>query len=152
MDRRWGEPAGGIAVSGSVRMEALPAYPAVALWTALCCRPARVPAARLRVGRHPGPGGRCWVRGLSCLPPHPRPSPRPQPCHCSHLGWVSRLLTHAFESCDLDSMVLAFLVARQAALEGPAAFPSYAAWFQVSRLRSRWGRLCRGCSDSHLPH
>ncbi|XP_026974704.1 Fanconi anemia group A protein isoform X6 [Sagmatias obliquidens] len=47
-------------------------------------------------------------------------------------GWVSRLLTHAFESCDLDSMVLAFLVARQAALEGPAAFPSYAAWFQAT--------------------
>ncbi|XP_029058948.1 Fanconi anemia group A protein isoform X3 [Monodon monoceros] len=46
--------------------------------------------------------------------------------------WVSRLLTHAFESCDLDSMVLAFLVARQAALEGPAAFPSYAAWFQAA--------------------
>ncbi|XP_024591394.1 LOW QUALITY PROTEIN: Fanconi anemia group A protein [Neophocaena asiaeorientalis asiaeorientalis] len=47
-------------------------------------------------------------------------------------GWVSRLLAHAFESCDLDSMVLAFLVARQAALEGPAAFPSYAAWFQAA--------------------
>ncbi|XP_044787114.1 Fanconi anemia group A protein isoform X3 [Bubalus bubalis] len=49
-------------------------------------------------------------------------------------GWVTRLLARAFESWDLDSMVLAFLVVRQAALEGPAVFPSYAAWFQVHIL------------------
>ncbi|XP_068384518.1 Fanconi anemia group A protein isoform X6 [Eschrichtius robustus] len=57
-------------------------------------------------------------------------------------GWVSRLLAHAFESCDLDSMVLAFLVARQAALEGPAAFPSYAAWFQAAFGSARGFHSC----------
>ncbi|XP_041627095.1 Fanconi anemia group A protein isoform X4 [Vulpes lagopus] len=46
--------------------------------------------------------------------------------------WVTRLLARAFESCDLDSMVTAFLVVRQAALEGPSVFPSYADWFQAS--------------------
>ncbi|XP_059940419.1 Fanconi anemia group A protein isoform X4 [Mesoplodon densirostris] len=57
-------------------------------------------------------------------------------------GWVSRLLAHAFESGDLDSMVLAFLVARQAALEGPAAFPSYAAWFQATFGSTRGFHSC----------
>lgn len=52
----------------------------------------------------------------------------------SLLDWVTRLLARAFESCDLDSMVTAFLVVRQAALEGPSVFPSYADWFQVSYL------------------
>nr|XP_058901869.1 Fanconi anemia group A protein isoform X3 [Kogia breviceps] len=61
--------------------------------------------------------------------------------------WVSRLLAHAFESCDLDSMVLAFLVARQAALEGPAAFPSYAAWFQAAFGSTRG---FHGCSKKAL--
>ncbi|XP_045843425.1 Fanconi anemia group A protein isoform X3 [Meles meles] len=46
--------------------------------------------------------------------------------------WVARRLARAFESCDLDSMVTAFLVARQAALEGPSVFPSYPDWFQAS--------------------
>ncbi|XP_055992254.1 Fanconi anemia group A protein [Sorex fumeus] len=46
--------------------------------------------------------------------------------------WVARLLACAFESCDLDSMVTAFLVVRQAALEGPAVSVSYADWFQAS--------------------
>ncbi|XP_078295304.1 Fanconi anemia group A protein isoform X8 [Panthera onca] len=46
--------------------------------------------------------------------------------------WVARLLARAFENCDLDSMVTAFLVVRQAALEGPSVFPSYADWFQLS--------------------
>ncbi|XP_048079705.2 Fanconi anemia group A protein isoform X3 [Ursus arctos] len=46
--------------------------------------------------------------------------------------WVARLLARAFESCDLDSMVTAFLVVRQAALEGPSVFPSYSDWFQAS--------------------
>lgn len=50
----------------------------------------------------------------------------------SLLDWVARLLARAFENCDLDSMVTAFLVVRQAALEGPSVFPSYADWFQVS--------------------
>lgn len=51
---------------------------------------------------------------------------------CSLLDWVARLLARAFESCNLDSMVTAFLVVRQAALEGPSVFPSYSDWFQVS--------------------
>ncbi|XP_034796977.2 Fanconi anemia group A protein isoform X4 [Pan paniscus] len=44
--------------------------------------------------------------------------------------WVARLMAQAFESCQLDSMVTAFLVVRQAALEGPSAFLSYADWFK----------------------
>ncbi|XP_016067742.1 PREDICTED: Fanconi anemia group A protein isoform X4 [Miniopterus natalensis] len=46
--------------------------------------------------------------------------------------WVAHLLTRAFENFDLDSMVTVFLVVRQAALEGPSVFPSYADWFQAS--------------------
>lgn len=62
------------------------------------------------------------------------PMPLSSNCDCgrSLLDWVARLLARAFESCDLDSMVTAFLVVRQAALEGPSVFPSYADWFQVS--------------------
>lgn len=44
------------------------------------------------------------------------------------------MMAQAFESCQLDSMVTAFLVVRQAALEGPSAFQSYADWFKVSDL------------------
>lgn len=51
---------------------------------------------------------------------------------CFLPDWVAHLLTSAFESCDLDSMVTAFLVIRQAALEGPAVSSSYSDWFQVS--------------------
>uniref|UniRef100_A0A452DQA2 FA complementation group A n=1 Tax=Capra hircus TaxID=9925 RepID=A0A452DQA2_CAPHI len=57
-------------------------------------------------------------------------------------GWVTRLLTRAFESWDLDSMVLAFLVVRQAALEGPAFFPSYATWFQATFGSARGLHSC----------
>ncbi|KAG5200384.1 hypothetical protein JEQ12_004918 [Ovis aries] len=57
-------------------------------------------------------------------------------------GWVTRLLTRAFESWDLDSMVLAFLVVRQAALEGPAVFPSYATWFQATFGSTRGIHSC----------
>ncbi|XP_006043180.1 Fanconi anemia group A protein isoform X1 [Bubalus bubalis] len=57
-------------------------------------------------------------------------------------GWVTRLLARAFESWDLDSMVLAFLVVRQAALEGPAVFPSYAAWFQATFGSTRGIHSC----------
>ncbi|XP_013363404.1 PREDICTED: Fanconi anemia group A protein isoform X3 [Chinchilla lanigera] len=46
--------------------------------------------------------------------------------------WVARLMAGAFESFHLDSMVTAFLIVRQAALEGPAVFPSYAEWFKAS--------------------
>ncbi|XP_055268873.1 Fanconi anemia group A protein isoform X5 [Moschus berezovskii] len=57
-------------------------------------------------------------------------------------GWVTRLLARAFESWDLDSMVLAFLVVRQAALEGPAVFPSYATWFQATFGSARGVHSC----------
>jgi Fanconi anemia group A protein len=40
----------------------------------------------------------------------------------------------AFESYHLDSIVTAFLIVRQAALEGPSVFLSYADWFKVSYL------------------
>ncbi|ERE80631.1 putative Fanconi anemia group A protein like protein [Cricetulus griseus] len=46
--------------------------------------------------------------------------------------WVASLMTRAFESCHLDSMVTAFLIVRQATLEGPFVFPSYADWFKES--------------------
>nr|XP_013005009.1 Fanconi anemia group A protein isoform X13 [Cavia porcellus] len=46
--------------------------------------------------------------------------------------WVAHLMAVAFESFHLDSMVTAFLIVRQAALEGPAVFPSYADWFKAS--------------------
>ncbi|CAJ1057023.1 Fanconi anemia group A protein-like isoform X2 [Xyrichtys novacula] len=45
---------------------------------------------------------------------------------------LSRLLTSAFEAYDLENMITAFLLARQAALEGPAIFPSYSDWFKLS--------------------
>ncbi|XP_036423875.1 Fanconi anemia group A protein homolog [Colossoma macropomum] len=45
---------------------------------------------------------------------------------------LSRLLTSAFESYDVERMITAFLLARQGALEGPAVFPSYSDWFKVS--------------------
>lgn len=41
-------------------------------------------------------------------------------------------MVRAFESYHLDSMVTAFLIVRQATLEGPCVFPSYADWFKVS--------------------
>ncbi|KAM6946381.1 Fanconi anemia group A protein [Aplochiton taeniatus] len=45
---------------------------------------------------------------------------------------LSRLLSSAFESFDLENMITAFLLARQGALEGPAFFPSYSDWFKMS--------------------
>lgn len=46
--------------------------------------------------------------------------------------WVAGLMTCAFESYHLDSMVTAFLIVRQATLEGPFVYPSYADWFKES--------------------
>ncbi|KAK7922055.1 hypothetical protein WMY93_008957 [Mugilogobius chulae] len=40
------------------------------------------------------------------------------------------LLSAAFQSYDLESVITAFLLARQGALEGPAVFPSYSDWFK----------------------
>lgn len=61
----------------------------------------------------------------------------------SRLDWAARLLARAFESFDLDSMVTVFLVVRQAALEGPSVFLSYADWFQVGYLCWRAGAPSR---------
>nr|DBA16908.1 TPA: hypothetical protein GDO54_002435 [Pyxicephalus adspersus] len=43
---------------------------------------------------------------------------------------LSRLLSQAFETYELEYLITAFLIARQAALEGPAAFMSYTDWFK----------------------
>ncbi|KAG8508176.1 Fanconi anemia group A protein [Galemys pyrenaicus] len=53
------------------------------------------------------------------------------------IHWVDRLLASAFQSCDWDCMVAAFLVARQAALEGPSVAQPYADWFQATFGSSR---------------
>ncbi|KAJ8248851.1 hypothetical protein GJAV_G00228420 [Gymnothorax javanicus] len=45
---------------------------------------------------------------------------------------LSRLLRSAFEGYDLESMITAFLLARQGALESPAIFPPYSEWFKMS--------------------
>ncbi|XP_076989437.1 Fanconi anemia group A protein isoform X2 [Tamandua tetradactyla] len=61
--------------------------------------------------------------------------------------WVARLLACAFESYDRDSLATAFLVVRQAALEGPSVFPPYADWFKVSFGSTR---ACHGCNKKAL--
>ncbi|NWQ83095.1 FANCA protein, partial [Columbina picui] len=45
---------------------------------------------------------------------------------------LSRLLIKAFENYDMENMITAFLIARQAALEGPAVFMPYSEWFKAS--------------------
>ncbi|XP_060693630.1 Fanconi anemia group A protein-like isoform X1 [Hemiscyllium ocellatum] len=45
---------------------------------------------------------------------------------------LTKLLINAFENYELESMITAFLLARQAALEGPAVFVSYSEWFKNS--------------------
>ncbi|KAM5138070.1 Fanconi anemia group A protein [Mantella aurantiaca] len=45
---------------------------------------------------------------------------------------LSRLLSQAFETYELEHLITAFLIARQAALEGPAAFTSYTEWFKAT--------------------
>ncbi|RXM31190.1 Fanconi anemia group A protein [Acipenser ruthenus] len=45
---------------------------------------------------------------------------------------LTHLLTSAFEVYELESMITAFLLARQASLEGPAVFISYSEWFKIS--------------------
>lgn len=114
--------------------------------------PCLLPSSRCCLPLYPLPGciratthawGSVWGRRTIL----PAPQALPQPCWYSYIGWVTRLLAHAFESWDLDSMVLAFLVVRQAALEGPAVFPSYATWFQVSCLH-----FCLVPGLQHGPH
>ncbi|NXY15974.1 FANCA protein, partial [Atrichornis clamosus] len=45
---------------------------------------------------------------------------------------LSRLLLKAFGNYDMENMITAFLIARQAALEGPAVFMPYSEWFKAS--------------------
>nr|XP_014345825.1 PREDICTED: Fanconi anemia group A protein-like [Latimeria chalumnae] len=45
---------------------------------------------------------------------------------------LTRLLNNAFEIYDLETLIIAFLLARQAALEGPAVFIPYSEWFKIS--------------------
>ncbi|XP_014797993.1 PREDICTED: Fanconi anemia group A protein isoform X1 [Calidris pugnax] len=45
---------------------------------------------------------------------------------------LSHLLIKAFENYDMENMITAFLIARQAALEGPAVFMPYSEWFKAS--------------------
>ncbi|NXS91376.1 FANCA protein, partial [Jacana jacana] len=45
---------------------------------------------------------------------------------------LSHLLVKAFENYDMENMITAFLIARQAALEGPAVFMPYSEWFKAS--------------------
>ncbi|XP_016283404.1 Fanconi anemia group A protein isoform X2 [Monodelphis domestica] len=60
---------------------------------------------------------------------------------------LAHLMIKAFESYDLESMITAFLIARQAALEGPSVFIPYADWFKVS-----FGNVSgyHGCSKKAL--
>ena len=57
-----------------------------------------------------------------------------QTSSCAPPELLSKLLKSAFEGYNLESMITAFLLARQGALEGPALFPSYSHWFKVSQL------------------
>ncbi|XP_066493037.1 Fanconi anemia group A protein [Tiliqua scincoides] len=45
---------------------------------------------------------------------------------------LGQLLRKAFENYDLEHMITAFLIVRQAALEGPAVFMPYSEWFKVA--------------------
>ncbi|XP_065601389.1 Fanconi anemia group A protein [Cyrtonyx montezumae] len=45
---------------------------------------------------------------------------------------LNHLLIKAFENYDMENMITAFLIARQAALEGPAVFMPYSEWFKAS--------------------
>ncbi|NXO71930.1 FANCA protein, partial [Phainopepla nitens] len=45
---------------------------------------------------------------------------------------LSHLLLKAFGNYDMENMITVFLIARQAALEGPAVFMPYSEWFKAS--------------------
>ncbi|XP_078256982.1 Fanconi anemia group A protein [Rhinoraja longicauda] len=45
---------------------------------------------------------------------------------------LANLLTNSFANYELESIITAFLLARQAAVEGPAVFISYSEWFKHS--------------------
>ena len=43
---------------------------------------------------------------------------------------IDNLLNQSLDSCEQDSLIAAFLLARQAANEGPHVFQSYPQWFR----------------------
>ncbi|XP_077166524.1 Fanconi anemia group A protein isoform X2 [Paroedura picta] len=45
---------------------------------------------------------------------------------------LSHLLRKGFDNYDLESLITAFLIARQAAFEGPALFMPYSEWFKLT--------------------
>ncbi|KAM4723047.1 Fanconi anemia group A protein [Rhinophrynus dorsalis] len=45
---------------------------------------------------------------------------------------LTSILKQAFENYELECLITVFLIARQAALEGPAAFVSYTEWFKCT--------------------
>ncbi|XP_049339812.1 Fanconi anemia group A protein isoform X1 [Astyanax mexicanus] len=70
-----------------------------------------------------------WQNVLSCVSTLLVYDKRTQSCLKELLY---RLLTAAFETYDMERMITGFLLARQAALEGPAVFPSYRDWFKMA--------------------
>ncbi|KAJ6657203.1 hypothetical protein lerEdw1_002792 [Lerista edwardsae] len=69
-----------------------------------------------------------WPHVLSCLSTLLVCQSGAEPLVKDLLG---RLLRKAFENFDLEPLITAFLIARQAALEGPAVFVPYSEWFKV---------------------
>ncbi|XP_070828741.1 Fanconi anemia group A protein-like isoform X3 [Chaetodon trifascialis] len=65
----------------------------------------------------------CFLSTLLVYNPSAQPSLR---------ELLARLLSSAFEGYDLESVITAFLLARQGALEGAGIFPSYSDWFKMS--------------------
>ncbi|XP_067905368.1 Fanconi anemia group A protein-like isoform X2 [Heterodontus francisci] len=70
-----------------------------------------------------------WQNVLSCASTLLVCQPQTQK-HLKEL--LARLLINSFENYELESIITAFLLARQAALEGPAVFISYSEWFKSS--------------------
>ena len=50
---------------------------------------------------------------------------------------VGEMLQDAMESCEQEMLMAAFLIARQACLEGQHVFQSYTGWFHVSITASK---------------
>ncbi|XP_078066855.1 Fanconi anemia group A protein [Mustelus asterias] len=70
-----------------------------------------------------------WQNVLSCASTLLVCQPQTQQ-HLKEL--LARLLINSFENYELESIITALLLARQAALEGPAVFISYSEWFKNS--------------------
>ncbi|XP_026886044.2 Fanconi anemia group A protein isoform X3 [Electrophorus electricus] len=70
-----------------------------------------------------------WQNVLSCLSTLLVYHTHTQACLKEML---SRLLSSAFHTYDVEKMITAFLLARQGALEGLAVFPSYSDWFKMA--------------------